>query len=570
MTDAPKQKKAGWLKLAKSALAAKVKRDELDVRERELQLTKQGTEAILQIQERQAQLEKQKQDREIRSMQLRVARKKESMLALSWEAAETDRLRGDKWMTSNLSVNDSLEQDSTKLFDRSEDLYRNDCYAAAAINGRADNVVGTGIGYQSRIVAERGLITDSRAKQLNDRKETVFRRWAKIERLAHKQRMAEICKGIYGESIVVMSDISDPDRPIPLHVQVISPRRLETPPEYESDPNVRAGIRFKPGTREPEKYYLRKTDPNDSKEVSYEYDEVDAWRVCHDFEETFPGQVRGVPWLSPVMNKLKDIKDFAEAHLITEQTAACYSGFITTDDEDPDDVAGERAYAEDAYGNRVEALEPGTLNYMRGNGKITFSDPSRPGNTLAPFIEFHLHGIAAGIRYPYELLVKKYDNSYSGGRLSLIDGHNTFRCWQNSSIENTWQKVSDRFTDECVIVGAIDVDVDEYLENRDAFRQDKWLPRGWPWIAPKDDVEATLKAREGGLTTDTESLALHGQDFEETQQTILREALTKLENEAVIERRRQELAAQLKNPNFGKTEEQQNQQKEVPNEPVNA
>lgn len=566
--------KRGIFSLAKSALNARVERAELEIRERELRLTKQSTEAVLELQERETQVEKQKQEQEIRAEKLRFVRRRVAMLSSAWEGAETDRLRGDKWMTSKLSANDNLERETETLVERAESLYRNDCYAASAINGRAKNVIGKGIGYQSRVVAVKGLISEARAKRINQQKESVFKRWAKIERLHHKQKMAEICKAIYGESLVVMSDEGAADKPIPLHIQVILPRRLETPPELESDPDVRMGIRFKPGTLIPAKYYIRKTDPNDSKEVNFEYDEIDASRVCHDFEETFPGQIRGVPWLSPVMNKLKDIKDFAEAHLITEQTAACFSGFVTTkSDDDNHEIAEGRAFATDAYGNPLEGIEPGSLNYINDDQSITFADPSRPGGTLAPFVEFHLHGVAAGLSYPFELLVKQYDNSYSGGRLSLLDGFNSFRCWQGELIENTWQKVSNRFTDECVIVGAIDVEPDEYIIDREFFRKDEWLPRGWPWIAPKDDVEATLKAREGGLTTDTEALALVGQDFEETQQTLLREQITKLEIAAKVEEKRQELAAKFKNNNFGLTEDQikqKQQEKEVLNEPVNA
>ena len=69
----------------------------------------------------------------------------------AWEAADSDRFRGEKWMTSQLSANSNLEMDLQTLWDRSEDLLRNDPYAASAINGRTDNVVGSGMSFHSRI-----------------------------------------------------------------------------------------------------------------------------------------------------------------------------------------------------------------------------------------------------------------------------------------------------------------------------------------------------------------------------------------------------------------------------------
>ena len=54
----------------------------------------------------------------------------------AWEAADTDRFRGEKWMTSQVSVNSDLEVDLQTLWDRAEDLLRNDAYASSAIHGR--------------------------------------------------------------------------------------------------------------------------------------------------------------------------------------------------------------------------------------------------------------------------------------------------------------------------------------------------------------------------------------------------------------------------------------------------
>ena len=479
------------------------------------------------------------------------AEQAQARMSQVWESSDQDRFRGAGWLVSRASINSQIELNLEETRDRAEDLYQHDCYAASAINGRVDNVIGCGIRFQSRIQSEEGQLSEQGAVRLNRQIESKWRRWAKEERLNSKQRQAERCKAIYGESFVVLSDVGSADKPVPLHIQVISPKRLETPPGKEGDPHVRLGIRFQPGTRTPVSYFIRKSQPNDTKEHSVEYDEIPAERVCHDFEEWFPGQIRGIPWLKPAMPLLKDLKDFAEANLITEQIAACFSIFIQKK-TDPFTAAIAGATQTKSNGQRLEEVSPGLIQYLESDEEVKFADPNRPGSTLEPYMQWRLRAVAGCLRYPYELLVKHYENSYSGGRLSLIDGRITFRGWQNESIENTWEKVANRFLDECVILGEVDIEPDVYFADRWRYRKYAFVPPGWPWVSPKEEVTADLDAIQGDLSSQAESLAGRGLDWEETKEQRTRERIADLEAEAKIEKRRQELAKELGDDNFGR------------------
>ena len=459
------------------------------------------------------------------SMVQRLSSAAEQRFSRAYEASDNDRFRGSKWLTSRLSPNSELERESETLRDRAKDLFRNDSFASSAINGRVDNVVGCGIRMQSRIQPGEG-VSESRAAELNRQVEAPFRVWARAEKLAQKQRLFERCRGIYGEGFLILSDRGSADKPVPLSIQVIAPERIETPPGLLGDPNVRMGVRLDPATRKPTAYYLRTVHPNDTLETSWTYEEVPADRVVHVFEERFPGQVRGVPWLAPAMADLKDIKDFKETHLIAEQVAACFTVFIEKDEFGDPRAAAEGAASETASdGGRIEDIEPGLIQYLRKGESVKFGDPNRPGNTLGPFLEWHLKAVAAAIRYPFELLVKHYENSYSGGRLSLIDGRIAFSCWQQESIEGGWQRVSDRFVEELVIVGGIDIEPDEFESNRSVFLQQSWVPPGMPWIDPVKEVRGDREAIDGGLSTRSTSLASRGWDYDEVQEQRAREAI---------------------------------------------
>jgi hypothetical protein len=235
------------------------------------------------------------------------------------------------------------------------------------------------------------------------------------------------------------------------------------------------------------------------------------------------------------MGKLKDLKDFVHAHLVAEQVAACYGAFVTG--------ATDPALLAEAGRSRsnLEDLSPGTIQYLGDGESVQFSDPARPGTTLGPYVEWALHGVAAALRYPYELLAKQFTNNFSGGRLALIDGRITFKCWQHVLIDRTLRKLWARFVDQCVIQGAVAIDPVRYEENRAHFLNHQWIPPGWPWVDPDKEVKADVAAIEAGLTTQTESLASRGRDFDETLQQIERELYAKADMEARVQAYRMSL-----------------------------
>lgn len=447
----------------------------------------------------------------------------------AWEAADNDRLRGERWVVSRHSSNDQLQDELERLVERALDLYRNDSFAASAINGRVDNVIGSGIRPQCRVQAERGILTASQAERFRMLAEWYFLKWAEAESFWDKQRQLERCNGIWGECWLHMADENDPSKPTTLTVSVINPSRIPiiTLAKQRPEERRRLGIRLDAQNR-PIAAFVRRSLPYDSYQIDLAEDEVSLTDLLHCYEEQTPGQLRGTPWLAPAMAKLKDLKDFTYANLIAEQVAACHGAFVTgvTDPVTLADAGRGRSNLED--------LAPGSIQYLADGEGITFSDPARPGTTLAPYVNWALHGVAASLRYPYELLAKEFTNNYSGGRLALIDGRITFKVWQSCLIEQVFRKVWARFIDRAVVAGLLPVDPVRYEENRDHFLQHQWIPPGWPWVDPQKEVQADILAIEAGLTTQTESLASRGRDFDETLQQMERELMAKADMEARV------------------------------------
>ncbi len=484
--------------------------------------------------------------------------------ATSFDGARTaDRLRGALWSNSSRSINSILDQELVDLWDHVDDLYRNDSYAASAVNGRVNNVVGRGYSLQARInpnsrLVASGAVTQELAEELN---ETIEARWklaCKSPSVSHGykevMRLAQRSKALYGEAIVHYTVSSDEYQPV--RVEVIHPRRLADPTGSwvyrggekvqltpEEQKNIRMGIRRDPLTGEVLAYYIQTSEVDDTKDMTYMFAEVSPSDIIHSFEVKWPGQIRGIPWMAPVVNELKDIKDFAEANLVSEQVSACFSAFIKKSNSTPYDEAIANAVDEDeSTGMRIEELEPGTVQYLASDEDVVFTNPQKPGATLGPYMEWRLRNIASGLDYPYELLAKDYSRTtYSSGRLSLIDGRNTFQVWQQDDIREIWSRVYGKFVEALIVRGELAVSATEYKSLKLAALEHEFVPEGWDWIDPVKDVRASNDSIDGGINTKSDILASQGRDYEAVLATRTKERLLELEADAQVAILRKEL-----------------------------
>ena len=55
---------------------------------------------------------------------------------------------------------------------------------------------------------------------------------------------------------------------------------------------------------------------------------VPAREVLHVFDQLFPGQVRGISWLAPVLLKLADFDAASDAMLMTLKVQSLMTGFV--------------------------------------------------------------------------------------------------------------------------------------------------------------------------------------------------------------------------------------------------
>ena len=464
------------------------------------------------------------------------------LAAKYWESSDSDRFRGENWLTSKLSPDSAMEDELEEQAARAKDMYRNDGYAASFVDGRVNNIVGRGIRPQARVALRKGVIDEAGAETINNQLDAVHRRYVKNvtrdgQSLWEVQRQVDRCLEMVGEAFVLFDHDPDAHRLLPLVMEVIDPQRIQTPPEQTNNPHVRLGIERDPKTKRVVAYYVRTTHPGDNKKVDFKFRRIEKYhssgrvQMVHLFEQIFPGQTRGFTPMSPILGELKDLKDIKEAILITEQIAACFSVFVSSE-TNPEDFAEGSATETRSTGERIQDVEPGRITYLGPDEKVTVGTPN-PGNNVGTFLEYNLRGIAAGLQYPYELLTKNWSGlNYSSGRLSLIDGRISFGCRQQLIGEQLLDEYWKWFVAEVIIFAPDEIDIEllDYDREPWVFEMVTWVSPGWPWIDPTKEVQADALSIEGNLDTLQARLAARGLDLEETLTQRKREIdlLTKL------------------------------------------
>jgi len=300
-----------------------------------------------------------------------------------------------------------------------------------------------------------------------------------------------------------------------------------TPPDKMADKNVKSGVHI--GDRgQPVGYWIKKTHPGDiTGEVvvnDFEYypakDKFGKKNIFHLYWKLRPGQTRGMPILSPVLNLFKDISELSEAQLLKEKIAACFCAFIKK--MDPLAAANQDRQTTGAGANKkdnVKFFEPGKIEYLGlGEDIVTPTPPGVAGN-YDPFMQGLLREMAAAIGVPYEILSRNFNGlSYSTARTIMLDAIKFFKNWQNFLSKRLNQPVWEMVLEEAYLKGEILIQT--FYSNFYEWTRVKWQGNGWAWVDPLKEVQANKEALAGQIKTHAQVSGETGDDWEDNFRQI--------------------------------------------------
>ena len=112
-------------------------------------------------------------------------------------------------------------------------------------------------------------------------------------------------------------------------------------------------------------------------------------------------------------------------------------------------------------------------------------------------------------------------SNYSSSRLSLLDVRDVWQMMQQWFINNFLVEVYECWLEQAILANYFNFP--DYEIRPERYQTVRWTARGWSWVDPHKEINATIAAIKSGLTTLTEEVAKQGGDFEENIKAIARE-----------------------------------------------
>ncbi|ROM75309.1 phage portal protein [Pseudomonas brassicacearum] len=442
-----------------------------------------------------------------------------SNIKASYEGAGEGR-RSTGWDAPDNGINSINTPALRNLRGRSRAAVRNDPYAFNVIDKRVSNLIGTGI-------TPRPNTEDNALRKLL---QLLWDDWV-------DESDADEHTDFYGQQALVARTVEtsgecfvrlrprrlDDGLAVPLQVQILAPEfvphdKFET---TRTGNAIRAGIEFNPEGKRVA-YWMYLSHPRDGVSLNAGYNQlvrVPASQVLHIFEPVEPGQLRGVPRLSPVLKRLRSLDNYDDAVLFRQEVANLFAGFISrpAPDSGPvprDPVTGEPlSFDRDGFTPMV-ALEPGTMQELGPGEEVEFSKPPDAGNNYPDFMRQQLMAAAAGTGTPYEILTGDM-REVNDRALRVVLNEFRRRLEQlqfGVYVHQLCRPIRAAWMDMAVLSGALVLD--DYAKRRREYLRTRWVPQGWAYIQPVQDVQARRMEVQAGFASRSEMVTRTGYDAE--------------------------------------------------------
>ncbi|WP_234197125.1 phage portal protein [Pseudacidovorax sp. NFM-22] len=420
---------------------------------------------------------------------------------------------------------------------KSRDLARTTPLAVGAINTNVDRIVGTGLALSAQPNRKVLGWSDDQAEAWRESVQNEFSMWADSnlcdygQELNFYQQQALVLRSTLesGDSFTLMPDGErSASMPYALRLQLLEADRCGNPDGGMDTPEMCAGVRMA-ANGAPQAYFIYDQHPGSGLGLLRGNPMAGNWiervgpsgrrKILHHYRKLRPEMPRGVPYLAPIVDCIKQLARFTEAEIMAAVISAYFTVFIETPGGSAAPVFDGGAPGEaDGSPEAPIGLSPGAVIGLAPGEKINAAQPSRPNPNFDPFVQAIIKQIGIALSIPYEILVKQFQSSYSASKAALLDFWvyvRTMRFWLAAShcqpVYETWmaEAVAQRriaapgfFTDPLM---------------RWAYTRAAWPGDSMGSINPKDEIEAYVRAIDNRLMTREQAeWLLWGTDWNQT------------------------------------------------------
>lgn len=440
------------------------------------------------------------------------------------------------WTPNVRDADGDIIYDLREMRGRSRDLARNAPTARGAVETMVIYVVGTGLSVQSRIDAELLGLSEDEASAKQKEFERYFNTWAASQFADSNQRqnfyelqdLAERSELESGDAFALLVKSKAPNWPYRMAVQIIEADRICNKDRVMDTDEMTQGIVRKNGI--PSSVWIADRHPGrvighvQTKwtEVSF-YSNTGRRNVLHLMHMDRPDQTRGVPWLAPIIAKVKQLDRYSDAEVDAAVNAAANAVFATMDPEAFSELFD--ADAQSAYIDKAKqwngTIESGRVISTLPGETITSPTPGRPNPAFEQFFLAVNNEIAMGLGLPRDVLLKAFNASYSASRAALMDAWRTYKVRRFRKASRFCQPIYEEIISDGVAMGHLSAP--GFLS--DPMIRAAWLGSFWSGDGPgaldptKEAMAAKLRIEMGQTTLPEEIVAYDGGDWETKHRT---------------------------------------------------
>lgn len=451
----------------------------------------------------------------------------------NFHMAAVNRLTA-SWTTTSASADSQARQGLATSRARARQLRDDNDYAAKFISMVKTNVLGeSGIHFKSGVkdpdrvqgnklipgsadVFANKTITDNWWKWGTKKYCTVSRdkTWCDVQRI--------VLEGVAtdGESIIRKMPDNPSENPFGFTLKIYEASRLDidfNEMVSENGNQIRMGVEMDQNGRRIA-YHLLTNDPSES--YFFRQDKVFRERVLardiiHLGIVRRADQTRFNPWMITSGYRMNMVGKYEEAEVTAARVAASKMGFITNETG-----ATEYQGEIDADGNKIMDAEPGAFEELKPGQNVTPIDWQHPSTAYGVFLKTALRGVAAGLGVSYNSLANDMESvNFASGKLGLMEEREVWKALQAWFIESFCEEVFASWLDMALTGAAIPLPFSKF----EKFNAPIFRGRRWPDVNPAQDVDASIRRRNAGLTSTTRLLAEQNIDFDEMMDEIASE-----------------------------------------------
>ncbi|MBB3759225.1 phage portal protein [Xanthomonas arboricola] len=448
-----------------------------------------------------------------------------------WRGASRTLRSLQNWLAPVGSATADLERyELTTLRARSRDAMRNAPIARSALMRCRTSIVGTGLVCRPAVDHEALGMSSDNAELISTSLRASWERWAEDP----AECDAEAALDFYGlQALALLSAMSSGDVFVltpqehrnggvsELKVQLVEADRVSNPNEAGDTPNCVDGIAIDGAT--PVGCWIRNTHPGDRVDMrmaawqfyAYFGQETGRRRVLHIWnDKERPGQVRGAPYLAPVLEPLKQLERYGDAELMAAVISAMFTVFIERDKELADSDGNPLGLFGATEEQPTIALGNGAVVDLAPGEKVSSQALNRPNVNFDPFFTAVVKQIGASLELPLDVLMLQFDRSYSAARAAMLEAWRFFNLRRWYLVQQLCQPIYALHIDEEVAAGRLVLPGYSDPIRRRAWTRALWIGPARGSMDEQKEAGAAKTRIEIGVSNEAmETAAMNGEDW---------------------------------------------------------